>query len=113
VISDKKQREAVYNILNQILEIGRHDNISCLITNHLATAGKDTRRVLNECHAVVYFPFSGSAKQINYLLIEYLGLDKKDISKIKKLKTRWCCVYKNYPQIVMTERDIWILAEDE
>lgn len=113
VISDKKQREAVYNILNQILEIGRHNNISCLITNHLATAGKDTRRVLNECHSITYFPHSGSARQLNYLLTEYLGLDKKDISKIKKLKTRWATIYKNYPQIVMCERDMWILAEDE
>jgi hypothetical protein len=30
---------------------------------------------------------------------------------IKKMKTRWCVIYKNYPQIVMTEKDIWLLAD--
>ncbi|MFM7981393.1 MAG: hypothetical protein ACKPKO_18960, partial [Candidatus Fonsibacter sp.] len=33
VISDKKIREAVYNILNQILEIGRHFKIHCIVRN--------------------------------------------------------------------------------
>ncbi|MFM7987905.1 MAG: hypothetical protein ACKPKO_52190, partial [Candidatus Fonsibacter sp.] len=33
VISDKKIREAVYSILNQILEIGRHYQIHCIVTN--------------------------------------------------------------------------------
>ncbi|MFM7985365.1 MAG: hypothetical protein ACKPKO_39235, partial [Candidatus Fonsibacter sp.] len=37
VISYKKIREAVYNILNQILEIGRHFKIHCIVTNHLPT----------------------------------------------------------------------------
>ncbi|MFM7990125.1 MAG: hypothetical protein ACKPKO_63500, partial [Candidatus Fonsibacter sp.] len=43
VISDKKIREVVYNTLNQILEIGRHFKIHCIVTNHLPTNGKDTR----------------------------------------------------------------------
>jgi predicted AAA+ superfamily ATPase len=113
VISDKKQREAVYNILNQILEVGRHHKISCIITNHLATNGKDTKRILNECHSVVYFPFSGSGVGLKRLLVDYLGLDKKDISKAKKCKSRWVCVFKNYPQIIMTEKDIWMPAMDD
>ena len=32
VISDKLIREAVYNILDQILEIGRHFKIHCIVT---------------------------------------------------------------------------------
>tara|TARA_R110000868_G_scaffold227697_1_gene480726 strand:- start:52 stop:822 length:771 start_codon:yes stop_codon:yes gene_type:complete len=113
VISDKKQREAVYNILNQILETGRHFHISCIITNHLSTAGKDTKRVLNECHSVVYFPFSGSGVGLKRLLVDYLGLDKKDIIKAKKCKSRWVCIFKNYPQIIMCERDLWMPATDD
>ena len=58
VISDKKIREAVYDILNQVLEIGRHYKIHCVVTNHLPTNGKDTRRILNEAHTVTYFPHS-------------------------------------------------------
>jgi len=52
-------------------------------------------------------------KSLKYLLTEYIGLDKKDMVKIKKMKSRWATIFKNYPQIAMTNRDIWILAEDE
>lgn len=112
VISDKKQREAVYNILNQMLETGRHFKVTVIITNHLATAGNDTRRVLNECHSVTYFPFSGSNVGTKRLLENYLGLDKDTIKKIKMKKSRWATVFKNYPQVIMTEKDVWLPSED-
>ena len=56
VISDKKVRDAVYDVLNQVLEIGRHYKIHCVVTNHLPTNGKDTRRILNEAHTATYSP---------------------------------------------------------
>lgn len=113
VISDKKIRDVVYGILNQILETGRHFKISCCVSNHLSTAGKDTKRILNEAHSVIYFPFSGSGVGLKRLLVDYLGLDKKDITKAKKCKSRWVCIFKNYPQIIMTERDLWMPANDD
>lgn len=113
VISDKKQREAVYNTLNQVLEIGRSFGVNCLITNHLPTAGRDTRRVLNECHFITYFPHSGSKHGIKYLLEKYVGLDAQEIPKIKKLKSRWATIFKNYPQIVLTERKLYLLDEED
>lgn len=113
VISDKKQRDSVYSIMNQILEVGRHFHITCCITNHLPTAGKDTRRVLNECHSVTYFPHSGTARGIKYLLTEYLGIDKHQVKKIKDLKSRWATIFKNYPNVIMTEKDIWLSANDD
>ena len=85
VISDRKIKEAVYNILNNILEIGRHFSITCIITNHLPTNGRDTRRILNESHCYVYFPHSAGGK-IKYLLQEYLDIDKKK-SNTSKMPT--------------------------
>lgn len=113
VISDKQQREAVYSILNQILECGRHWNCGCAVTNHLACNGRDTRRILNECHSITYFPHSGGNRGMKYLLTEYLGLDKKTIQKIKKSKSRWATIYKNYPQFCLTENNIFLLNDDE
>jgi hypothetical protein len=113
VISDKKIREAVYSIMNQILELNRHFNTTCLITNHLATNGKDTRRILNEASTFVIYPSSGSCKGWKYLLSEYVGMDKKDMSIIKKSKSRWCCIYKNYPQVVMTQKEIYLLSNND
>lgn len=113
VISNKAHREEVYKILNQILEVGRHYKISCILTNHLPTNGKDTRRILNECHSITYFPHSGAGRQINYLLKDYLGLDKKQIKKFKDSKSRWATIYKNYPNMGMTEKELYTLAEND
>ena len=41
VINPKKVKDAVFHILNEILQIGRHFNITCIVTNHY-------RRVFNE-----------------------------------------------------------------
>ena len=112
VISDKKIREAVYNTLNQVLEIGRHFSITCLVTNHLPSNRSDTRRILNECHSFTYFPRSSSAK-IKYVLTEYLGLDKRQISAFKKMHSRWVCIIKNYPGIFVSEREIGLLDPND
>jgi len=113
VIGDKKLREAVYQCLNMLLETGRHTKASVCISNHLPTAGKDTRRVLNEAHSVTYFPQSGNGVSMKRLLVDYLGIDKKTISKIKKMKTRWCTLFKNYPQILMTETCMWLACDED
>jgi predicted AAA+ superfamily ATPase len=113
VISDKKQREAVYAILNSALETGRHHRVTVIITNHLATAGKDTRRVLNEAHSVTYFPFSGSNVGLKRLLVDYLGLTPKMMAHIKTLKSRWATIVKNYPGVLFTEKDIWLQHDDD
>ena len=90
----------------------------CVVTNHLPTNGKDTRRILNEAHTVTYFPHSAEGK-IKYLLEEYVGLDKKQITYMKKQNSRWCTVFKNYPQCYMVEREVVLLnihedsSEDE
>jgi len=110
VLTNKKHRQAVLDIANCVLEIGRHFKITAIFTNHLPTNKGDTRRVLNESHAVVYFPHSGSMRGTRYLLEQYVGLDKDMISKIKKMPTRWCCVFKNYPQAVMTQRRIMLAS---
>ena len=112
VIGDKKHREAVYKVLNSILETGRHTKTSCINTNHLPTNKGETRRILNEAHVVVYFPHSGSVRGINYLLQDYVGLSKEEISYIKKQNSRWACIYKNFPQIIMLEKQMFFVGQD-
>jgi energy-coupling factor transporter ATP-binding protein EcfA2 len=113
VIKVKEHRSAVYDMLNSILETGRHFNISCIITNHLPTAGKDTRRVINECHSITYFPQAGSAGQMKRLLQDYIGLDRDTIKRIRKLNTRWATVFKNFPMCILTEKLIFSLNADD
>jgi nicotinamide riboside kinase len=113
VIKNKLWRKAIYELLNEILETGRHYNVSCLLTNHLPTARDDTKRILNECHSITYFPHSGNKSALKRLLVDIVGIDKNDMVKIKKSKSRWATIFKNYPQIAMTERNICILNEEE
>jgi hypothetical protein len=113
VIREKDVKEAVYDILNAILEIGRHFNIDCILTNHLPSNGKDTRRILNECHSITYFPHAGAGRQQKYFLESYAGLDVKEMKKIKKMKTRWATIFKTYPMCVMTETDLFTFDELE
>ena len=87
VLTNKKIREEVYKLMNQGLEVGRHYRINMVVTNHLATNQKDTRRILNEASSYTYFPHSASAK-IRYFLENYVGIDKKMINYFKKQNTR-------------------------
>lgn len=113
VIGDKKIRDAVIILINQILEIGRHFKITLIMTNHLATAGRDTRRILNEAHTITYFPHSGSSHGVKYLLTEYCGIDKKDMKIAKQSGSRWTTIFKNYPCVMMTEKMIWQPDQDD
>jgi len=113
VLSNKKQREAVLKLANQVLEIGRHFGTTAIFTNHLPTNRGDTRRVLNESHEVIYFPHSGTAMGTKRLLECYVGLDSDQMKRIKKMPTRWACIFKNYPTVIMTERSIELMNCDD
>ena len=111
VIREKVLKDTVYQIMNEILETGRHHKVSALITNHLAT-GPLLKRILNEAHFFVYFPF-GATRSTKYVLENYIGVDKKDVAKIKACKSRWACVFKNYPSCVITEKNCFMLVDDD
>ena len=114
VIPDKKIREAVLKLMNLALEVGRHYRINMVITNHLPTNGRDSRRVLNEASSFTYFLHSANAK-IKYFLTEYVGVDKNMITYFKRRNTRAVTIFKNYPMCYLCEREVGLLnaAEDD
>ncbi len=78
------------------------------MTKHLPSNRTDTRRILNECHIFVYFPRSSSAK-IKYVLQEYIGLDKNQISEFKRKNSRWIAIILNFPGIFIAEHCLGLL----
>jgi energy-coupling factor transporter ATP-binding protein EcfA2 len=106
----KHLKIAVYDILKEMLNQGRHFNIEIIITSHMAN-GSELKAILNECHYFVYFPW-GATRTTHYVLENYIGIDKIDMKKIKSTKSRWACVYKNFPQCVLTEKNIFMLSTD-
>ena len=104
-ISNKKLLDSLIKFQSQILEMGRHMNIQCVITSHLiiGNARAQARTILNELHSLTVFPGSGSAAQISYALTKYFGLTKKQINKILAMNSRWVTLVKIYPQFVISE----------
>lgn len=112
-VSNKKVLDSIINLQSQIQEIGRHKNIRCIMTSHLVNGNnkKQCRTIMNEMQAFTFFPGSGSIKQIKYCLSEYFGFGNKEIDFICKSQSRWITIYKNYPQIMMSEKKIIFTSE--
>lgn len=108
-IRNKDIRAEVLRLRDDILETGRHDNITSISTNHLIMDYKKTRTLLNEVKFVTVFPQSGTSYHIKRLLKEYVGLEKNMINKIMALPSRWVTVYKVAPMLVLYERGCFLI----
>ena len=108
-ITDKKMKLKITGILNSILETGRHFNVSCIYTSHVACDGRETKRILNEAHSITIFPHGLGGRSLKYLLDSYLGLDREQIKRIKKLQSRWVSILKTFPMVILSEREAFVL----
>ena len=103
-----KLRKGIYELINQILQIGRHYDFSIVITSHLIN-GMDrnfNRIVMNECHYVVLFLQGLARRHVHYWAETYAGIDKDDLKNMYKLASRATIFSKNYPQFYMTEHKL-------
>jgi hypothetical protein len=114
VIKSKDILQKVNHLMNEILQTGRHHEITCLITKHTPTNGKDTKLILAESHQFILFPNGLGNRSLKYLLDSYLGLDTEQVKKIKKLKSRWVCINRaTFPLSIVSEKDAFILSNDD
>lgn len=113
-IQNARIRNTVGNFRDWLLEQGRHFNIRLLITSHLLSNYKHTRRILNEATAVVVFPKSGSGTyHIKNFLKTYCGFDKAETKKFLNLNSRWVMVYRSYPQYVLYQHGCYFPLDNE
>jgi adenosyl cobinamide kinase/adenosyl cobinamide phosphate guanylyltransferase len=112
-LQNKKIQTAVNKIKADIMEIGRHLDIKCVITSHLVNANDraTTRTTLNELNTLTVFPHAGSAYQIGYCLKQYFGFSAKQIKALLDLPSRWVTIFKNYPNIVLSEKRCLLASE--
>ena len=71
-------------IINSILQIGRHFFVSLAFTTHVATKGPETNILLIEANIIVLFPKTSGCASMRYVLDNYLGLDSKQIKEEEK-----------------------------
>lgn len=112
-LTNKMMKTKVNNILNSILQTGRHFDVSCILTYHTPTGNRDTTMILNEAHSITIFPHSLGGRKLKYLLMDYIGLDKEQVKKIKNLESRWVTICKTYPMTILSEREAYVLNTKE
>ena len=111
-IPDKAMKKKIWMYMNTMLQTGRHFKISMAITFHVSAGGADTKMIINEATHITYFPATVGNRNLKYFLDGYLGLDKKQIEKVKKLNSRWITIVKSYPKVILSEKDCYILRNE-
>ena len=106
-----KIKKKVLSIVNSILQIGRHFNVSLCFTTHNPCNGAETKILLSEAHVITLFPKTTGNKAIKYLLDNYLGMDKHQIARVKKMKSRAVSIIRGYPQCVLGEKECFLMHE--
>ena len=108
---EKKLKVAVYTLLNKLLKVGRSYKISVLVSSHSSCDGHDTKSMLNESTVICFYPTTYN-RSIKYLCESYIGMQKNDIAKMRKHKSRWCMYIKCYPSCILQEKNIWRMGEE-
>ena len=106
-----KIRKKVLSIVNNFLVVGRHFNVSVCFTTHNPTNGAETKLLLSEAHIIVVFAKTTGNRALKYLLDSYLGLDKKQIDKIKKMKSRAVSIIRGFPMVIIGESEAVVAHE--
>lgn len=108
-IPDKKLKKKVYNLLQQILQVGRHNKTSVCFACHEVCNSNETKPILNECHSISIPVRTMGNKKLQYVLEGYFGFDKNDIQKFKSVDSRFTTIFKTYPKVIVGEKEIYLM----
>ena len=105
-ITAKAMKAKLRDLLGKLLNTGRHARASVIYLSHIACGGLETKGILNEAHAITFFPSSLGGRARAYLLGQYLGFNRKQIEAIDDIPGRAITVVKSYPMVMVTEKMI-------
>lgn len=108
-IQDRVLAKKVQLLRGNMLETGRHSEITVISTSHQIQNFMETRQLINEAQYVVLFPRASSIYHISNFLEKYLGLNSYQIKQIYKLPTRWIFVSKQYPRYLLYQHGAMLL----
>lgn len=104
-----KLKDEIYYLRDTILNNGRSYKIDIISTSHDA-CGKINQTALNESHKIVFF-LKNYNRTMKYFLEGYIGLEKEQIKKLRDNKTRATTFIKSYPNVIIQERNAYILKD--
>jgi len=111
-VRSKPIKNKIFHILDTLLQCGRHVNCSVVYMSHIACAGSQTKMILNESNYITIFPKTLGARSLRYLLQEYIGMDKKQIKKVKSLDTRAVTIIKTYPSVILYDQGAYLIDSE-
>lgn len=100
--------KTIHKLIDDLATMGRHTCTTMLCLSHYLTNYKKTRLLLNEATHIVVYPMATSFHALSYLLKTHIGMTKDDVRDLKKMG-RWVCVYKHYPQFLISSHHARVL----
>jgi hypothetical protein len=107
-----KAGKVVQQLIDDLAIQGRHTNTTMLCLTHYITNYKKTALMLNEAMYYIIYPQSTSFSSLKYLLATRVGMSKEEIHELRKMG-RWVCIYKNYPQFLISQHTAKILHQEK
>ena len=108
-ITDKALLSLVRSFRDDLLECGRHFDITTICTSHLISNYSKTRTMINEANAVVLFPKGAGQYSVKQFLEKNIGLSSGQIKQILNLPTRWLFIWKSYPRYIVYQKGVLIV----
>jgi hypothetical protein len=110
-ITDKKMVLKLRDLLGKMLNTGRHCKNSVIYLSHIACNGLQTKSILNETHSITFFNATLGGRTRQYLLNQYLGLNKAEIEALNDIQGRAITICKTYPMVLIAEREIKFIKD--
>ena len=107
--TNPKLYNIIVGLMNEMVTLGRHQNLNIIVCCHNVTNYKSTRLLLLEATHMILYPRSCSNHSLKYLFGTYGSMDTKQLEKFKKSQSRFICLYKQHPNILFTEHSIELL----
>lgn len=113
-IHQPQVKTAITKFASEMIGIGRHSNVTVVITNQFLTDYRNTREILMEANWIVVFT-EGVYRNLEYFLSEYMKIPRqsKITNKLKKLNTRWIAFHMIRPQFYLYETGVSLFPEDD
>jgi hypothetical protein len=105
---DKTSRDGLQKLLVGLLMRGRKLNIHVVCIIHTTLQANFSRDLHFESRFTVLFP-RYQIRTTNSYLTNYMGFEKDQLAKIKKMNTRYIYISKMIPQYIISEDTIMLL----
>ena len=107
-IPDLRTKKSIITLRDVILQCGRHENVSCMVTAHQALDNRLTSYPIKESDYFVVFP-QANKQQTRSLLTKYADFTKQEVDRVLKLNTRWVEISRNNPSFVLYSSGVYLI----